>query len=412
MRDYQALCLDYLKELIAVSTVNLPGNETICAVKIKELLEREGIVCHLQKVAEGRSNLYTEILEGSDKQAPVVVLTGHMDTVPVADGWDSDPFTLTEKQIQTEQNTAVQNTAVQNTAAHSTAAHSTAAQSKAAFFGRGTCDMKGGIAAMMAAAVWAKDQGKTVPFRLAFVADEEIYGTGSQMLAKSGVLGDVKVAVIGEPTMNQIHVAHRGALRYHVTVIGKSGHAGKPHLFVDPIHAAARVTLAVEEVCKDLAKREQSVLPPATMCMTEIHSSLKDNVIPEICTMTIDTRPCIGDSAEHFEQLIRQKICEMGGIQEGAKLVFDPYIDVKAGYLDLDSDAVRTCQRAYERAFQEKPVVDAFPACCDQTYFTSLGIPALLYGPGSIDQAHTTNEYVTKDELMKALRFYQELLSE
>lgn len=397
MRDYQALCLDYLKELIAVSTVNLPGNETICAVKIKELLEREGIVCHLQKVAEGRSNLYTEILEGSDKQAPVVVLTGHMDTVPVADGWDSDPFTLTEKQLQTEQNTAVQNTAEQCTAA---------------FFGRGTCDMKGGIAAMMAAAVWAKDQGKTVPFRLAFVADEEIYGTGSQMLAKSGVLGDVKVAVIGEPTMNQIHVAHRGALRYHVTVIGKSGHAGKPHLFVDPIHAAARVTLAVEEVCKDLAKRDQSVLPPATMCMTEIHSSLKDNVIPEICTMTIDTRPCIGDSAEHFEQLIRQKIREMGGIQEGAELVFDPYIDVKAGYLDPDSDAVRTCQRAYERAFQEKPVVDAFPACCDQTYFTSLGIPALLYGPGSIDQAHTTNEYVTKDELMKALRFYQELLSE
>lgn len=406
-RDYQALCLDYLRELIAISTVNLPGNETICARKIKALLEQEGFVCHLQEVAEGRSNLYTEVLEECDGKAPAIVLTGHMDTVPVADGWDSDPFTLTEKQLQTEQNTAVQNTAEQNTAEQNTAKQCTAA-----FFGRGTCDMKGGIAAMMAAAVWAKDQGKIAPFRLAFVADEEIYGTGSQMLAKSGVLGDVKVAVIGEPTLNQIHVAHRGALRYHVTVIGKSGHAGKPHLFVDPIHAAARVTLAVEEVCKDLTKRDQSVLPPATMCMTEIHSSLKDNVIPEICTMTIDTRPCIGDSAEHFEQLIRQKIREMGGIQDGAELVFDPYIDVKAGYLDPDSEAVRTCQRAYERAFQEKPVVDSFPACCDQTYFTSLGIPALLYGPGSIDQAHTTNEYVTKDELMKALRFYQALLSE
>ncbi len=379
-RDYEALCLKYLEELIHIDTVNLPGNETICAQKIRELLEEEGFTCHLQEVAEGRSNLYTDILEGSDAKAPSVVLTGHMDTVPVADGWDSNPFTLTEK--------------------------------NEVLYGRGSCDMKGGIAAMMAAAVWAKDHGKTVPFRLAFVADEEIYGTGSQLLAKSGVLGEVKVAIIGEPTLNQIHVAHRGALRYHVTVIGKSGHAGKPHLFVDPIHAAARVTLAVEEVCKDLSKREQSVLPSATMCMTEIHSSLKDNVIPEICTMTIDTRPCIGDSAEHFEKLIRHKIEEMGGVQEGIELIFDPYIDVKAGYLDPTSEAVRTCQEAYRRVFQEEPVVDAFPACCDQTYFTSLGIPALLYGPGSIDQAHTTNEYVTKKELMKALRFYQQLLSE
>ncbi|MCF0136472.1 MAG: M20 family metallopeptidase [Lachnospiraceae bacterium] len=377
-RDYEALCIAYLEELIRINTVNAPGNEAACARRIRELMEQEGIPCHLQEIQPGRANLYSDVLPCANGDAPAILLSGHMDTVPAADGWDSDPFVLTDRGDR--------------------------------YTGRGTCDMKGGLACMMAAAVWAKDHQQKVPFRLAFVIDEEIWGLGTKEFCRTKILDPVRFAVIGEPTENRLHIAHRGCIRYNVTITGKSGHAGKPHLCADPVYGAAVAARAVEAVCRDLKVVKHEVLPAPTMCVTGIHAGIKDNVVPEVCTMTIDSRPGIGDTAEKFRSLILDKIRELGGMPEGMTLSIEPYIDVTAADVDKSSDCVRTCLRAYREVFGEEALMEAFPACCDQTYFKAAGVDSLLYGPGSIDQAHTANEFVKKSELRKCFRFYASLL--
>ena len=378
-KDYEALCQQFLAELIETKTANPPGNEILCAMKVQSILGREGIVCRMQKLAPDRVNLYTDVING-DPDKPAVVLTGHMDVVPAAEGWNTDPYQLTEEGTR--------------------------------LYGRGSCDMKGGLAAMLAAAAWAQETHQKVPFRLAFVADEEVSGNGTILAVESKVLDPVKYAVIGEPTLNHVHIAHRGAIRFRITLTGRSCHGSKPQLGLNPIDGAAKVTTAVQLVNEDLKKKTHEVLPAPTMCVTTIHSEIKDNIVPEVCVLTVDSRPSVGDTAESFETLIREKVAQLGGLPEGMKMDIEPFVNVSCGYVEKESQIVRWAEENYQKTFGESPVVEAFPACCDQVHFTDADIPAILYGPGSIDQAHTANEYVEKDELIRAFRFYCSLLSD
>lgn len=365
-----SLAVDFLKDLIALETVNPPGNEQIAAAYVARRLAEYGIAADVVEIAPGRANVVSRRTPG---QGPVVLLTGHLDVVPVSNDWQTAPFAGIEKEGK--------------------------------IFGRGACDMKGGMAAMMAAAVWSTVQEKkTRPFQLAFVFDEEIYGEGTRAFLKG--FQEECFAVIGEPTENQIHIAHRGAIRFRIRVRGRSCHAGSPESGINAIENMARVVEAVRRVNEKLKQRKHPILPPPTLCATMIQAGTKDNIVPDLCELVVDGRPGVGDTVESLQNAIRAEIEAGGGLQDGAEVTFEPYINVVAGSVNMDSAIVQWAGDCYRRCFQQDPVVTCFPACCDLSQFTAAGHQAILYGPGSIAQAHTTNEFVTLEQLEKAFAFY------
>lgn len=369
--EYYALCVGFLKDLVAMETVNPPGHERKATEYIAGKLAEHGIPCDLMPLAENRANVISRPLG----EGPAIVLSGHLDVVPAGEGWEMPPFQLTRKDGR--------------------------------FYGRGVCDMKGGIAAMMAAAIWAKRQGgEHRPFRLAFVADEELYGSGTQALLEAVAPQEMKYVILGEPTEREIHIAHRGALRFKACISGRSCHAGAPQMGVNAIECMARVMEAVRAVNEDLQGVRHPVLPPPTMCCTMVSGGTKDNIVPDRCEMVVDCRPGTGDTAEGLAKALRDKVDALGGLPAGAELELNVYVNVPAGGVSQDSDIVRWAGERFAESFDSRPVIGGFPACCDLSQFTARGIQAILYGPGSIRQAHTVNEFLDQRELEKAFTFY------
>ncbi|MDD3212816.1 MAG: ArgE/DapE family deacylase [Eubacteriales bacterium] len=375
--DEGALCTLFLQDLIALDTANPPGNERIAAEYVARRLGEYGIACEVTPVAEGRSNVVTAPMG----EGLAVLLSGHLDVVPTGEGWNSDPFQPVCQDGR--------------------------------IYGRGACDMKGGVAAMMAAAVWAKrHEAEAVPFRLAFTVDEELYGLGTRTLLTTLPPQSVRYCILGEPTGNELHIAHRGAIRFRVKIEGRSCHAGNPGMGVNALEYMARVIDAVQAVNRTLGREHRhSVLPPASMCCTTIRAGTKDNIVPDTCEMTIDCRPLPGDTAEAFQKAILTQLGTISGSHNEVRLTMTPYINMPPGGVAEDSGIVRWARANFRSAFGQEPKVDGFPACCDLAYFTGAGIPALLYGPGFIAQAHTANEFVDIRQLEQAYAFYRSCLT-
>ncbi len=368
--DGSALYRQFLSDLIAIDTSNPPGNEYKAADYIAGCMTRYGFKIDIQEVSPGRAN----VVCSTGEKGPRILLTGHLDVVPAEGEWISQPFEAAERENRV--------------------------------YGRGACDMKGGIACMMAAAVCAAENGSKVPFMLGFVADEEIYGTGTRALLKRYSPEEIRYAVIGEPTMNSICIAHRGAIRFHAKVSGRSCHAGMPQNGVNAIGGAAALIRAIERANMAYNSYKHEVLPPPSLCATMIQGGLKDNVVPDECVITIDCRPCPGQRPADFIRMIEASLSEEGGLQEGSSVSFETYIDVPAGAVSYNSEIVRWASGCYAKAFHKGASVEAFPACCDLSQFTESGVQAVLYGPGSLDQAHSVNEYVGLDQMEQAFKFY------
>ncbi len=370
-----ALCLTFLEQLISLNTVNPPGNEHLAAQYIAKALSGFGIACEVQPVAPGREN----VIATAPGEGQPVILTGHLDVVPEGEGWSVPPFALTKREDR--------------------------------LYGRGACDMKGGVAAMMAAAVCAHREGHARPFQLAFVADEEIYGEGTRAAIRSGKLMQDGYVIIGEPTDGGIHIAHRGVVRFRVTLRGRACHAGAPQLGVNALSGLAQLIRAVDAVNEDLQSVLHPVLPSATMCCTLAHAGTKDNIVPGVCEAVIDCRPVPGDTPQRLEALVRRKIDSLGGMDQSMEMTFEPYVDVRAGSMAENARIVTWAKRQYERCFGKSARVESFPACCDLSQFTQAGFETILYGPGSLKQAHTADEFVEAVQMEQALAFYKACLT-
>ena len=369
-----ALCLGFLQQLISFNTVNPPGNERCAAQYIAKTLSGFGLACELLPVAPCRDDVIVTV----PGEGQPVILSGHLDVVPEGDGWSVPPFSLTQRAGR--------------------------------LYGRGACDMKGGIAAMMAAAVSACREGRARPFQLVFVVDEEIYGEGTRAAIHSGKLMRDGYVIIGEPTDQGIHIAHRGVVRFRVTLRGRACHAGAPQMGVNALSVLAQLIRAVDAVNEDLQSVRHPVLPSATMCCTMAKAGTKDNVVPDECVAVIDCRTLPGDTPQRLEALLRRKIDSLGGIGGEAGIAFEPYVDVRAGSVDESARIVGWAKRQYACCFGEVARVESFPACCDLSQFTEEGFEAILYGPGSLRQAHTVDEFVEAAQMKQALAFYRACL--
>lgn len=365
--------IELLERLVAFETISPPGNEEPAARYLAEILEPFGFSCQVQPVGDNRANLIARLGQG---EGPELMLNGHLDVVPAAGAWTGKPFCMRRK--------------------------------GELLFGRGTADMKGGIAAMCQAAVSAASRG--VPDRgrltLLFTADEECSNLGLHKYLEANRPPDF--CIIGEPTGLQIAVAHRGVSRDYIEIQGPSRHAALPPAERDALEKAAQAIAAFERLNQKLARMGHPVLSPPSVAVTGISGYEKDNVVPGQVRILVDFRLLPGMDQAQAEEILRQGLMEGGLLQED--FTVKPHFYMPGGQLAPDSPFVRLCLEERDRLLGPGPGPAAFGASCEQCFFTQAGSSVLICGPGELAQAHTVDEFTSEVQVRAAAKLYDAVI--
>ncbi len=275
-------------------------------------------------------------------------------------------------------------------------------------YGRGACDTKGGLAAMMHALTELHEEG-VVPscdVVLAATMDEEYSFRGAAHLCDHMT---ADAAIVAEPTELRMVVASKGCLRWRVTMGGRAAHSSKPHLGVNAISRMARLIVVMEEEDASLRREHHPLVGEPTLNVGLIRGGAQVNIVPEECLMEIDRRLIPGerppDIRRQYEQLsetLRTRFPDL-------EVTHLPLIEDWPMETPPDSHIVRTAQRALNRlGLCSDPA--GVPFGSDASKFARAGIPSIVTGPGSIDQAHTAAEYVPLNEVELAVTIYKEII--
>jgi acetylornithine deacetylase/succinyl-diaminopimelate desuccinylase family protein len=363
--------LETLASLVRSNSVNpaYAGGvpEAAIAAVVREFFEARGIRVFEQEVLPGRPNVIA-VLPGRDPSRRIV-FEAHLDTAS-AEGMTIDPY---EPRI-----------------------------SGGKLYGRGACDTKGALAAMMHAVASLAAEKATPPCEvwLAATADEEFAYRGVLRL-REGLRAEA--AVVAEPTSLRLVAATKGCVRFRIVTRGMAAHSSKPHLGRSAIAAMARVVLAMEEASSALSLRVHPLLGPATCSIGTIHGGRQVNIVPDECAVEVDRRLLPGESPAGALEECRNLVASLPGVEAEVEA---PMLSDEPLETPLDSPVVR-CAAGALSGMGLDPAPCGVPYGSDASKLARAGIPGIVFGPGSIDLAHAAVEYVECDEVEKALEFYR-----
>ena len=369
-----------LRELIALPSVNpafIPVGDPRAGEKnvadfLASVAASGGLDVDFQEVLPGRSNLIARLLP-TGKVRQRIVLAPHMDTVGVVSDEQFDP------QLKNGR-----------------------------LYGRGACDTKGSVAVFLSALLnlaAAKKRPASTEIVLLALVDEENGQAGSRFVAKSGFKADL--AIVGEPTRLQIVTAHKGDLWLQLETRGKAAHGSRPELGRNAIHVMAKIVDLLEtDYARELRKRRHPLLRHATVNVGTISGGRQPNIVPDRCAIRIDRRTIPGENDASVKREILQFIRRHG---LSATLI-DTKQEEPAPPMET-SIRLPLVQELLRGAGQKKPVgVDFFT---DAGVLAATGIPSVVFGPGDIAQAHTSDEWVAVSQLERGTkllgRFLQSL---
>lgn len=337
-----------------------------------------GLDVRVDDAAPGRPNLTARL--GPDGP-PGLLLLAHTDTVPAGDGWTVPPLggTVADGRI----------------------------------YGRGTADMKGGVAASVVAMAAlrraATETGADLPLpvTLAAVADEEETGIGARAFTAAGG-ARYAAAIVPEPTEMQTIRACRGDCYVEVEVHGTAAHAGDPDTGANAIYGAARFVEAVRARHEDHRARPHPLLGPKTWNVGRVQGGSGTAVVPDGCRVSVDRRLLPGETgaqavAELDDVLSALRLDGLGLTARAWLGMEMPGFETPAGH-----PLVTVAHTASLAAGAPDRAVGGWTAACDGGFVArDLGVPAIVLGPGSVvDQAHRPDESVALDELVVAARTY------
>jgi succinyl-diaminopimelate desuccinylase len=358
------------KSLLRLDTVNPPGRERDCARLIGAMLQDWGFGVEYFEYAEGRTSLVARA-GGSDRKPPLC-LTGHIDVVPLGSRkWSKDPFSG-----ETDGDR---------------------------LYGRGSSDMKAGIAAILFSVFNLKKLFSGTPgVVLVLTAAEEGGCIGSQHLARTQLLGKAGAMIVGEPTSNYPYVGHKGSLKFHARFRGVSAHGSMPELGENAIYKAAKAALKLESF--DFAVPPHPVMGKPTVNVGTFEGGQGVNMVPDVASIGVDIRTVAG--MDH--SLLLNKIKNL----LGNDTELDVFSDMNAVWTEPQQEWV---QRVFEISGKH---LGARPEPRAQTYNTDAGnllkvykgAPTVVLGPGEAAQAHQTDEYASMARIRQSVAIYEDLI--
>lgn len=351
------------QKLIQFNTVNPPGNEKEIAEYCGALLSNSGFDVKYYPYKESRLNVVAEI--GLSDDAYPIVLSGHLDVVPLGQkGWSIDPFA---GKIEDGK-----------------------------LFGRGSCDMKSGVAAIITAAI--KSVNTSIPkggIRIILSASEEDGCKGVKSLVDSDVkLGNARGIIVAEPTNNLPICGHKGAIYMWVKVTGVTAHSSMPDKGVNAIYKAARAITKIEDYKFNV--EEDSILGMPTINIGVVKGGLNLNSVPDKAEFSVDVRTTTKvNHKSMFEEL--QSIF-------GDEFAIEPVIDRKPVFTDESSQFVQSIDKIVGVNRDKGEVPKALPYVTDASILQENydGVPTVILGPGEAHMAHQTDEYCRVESIKKA----------
>jgi acetylornithine deacetylase len=367
-----------LSDLVSIPSVNPMGRPLagpgFLEAGLSDYLEgwfRElGAPCERQTVTPGRDNLVARY--NSPRGGRTLLFDAHQDTVPT-DGMTIEPFVprVTGGRL----------------------------------FGRGSCDVKGGMAAMLTAfarLVRERPEG-SASVVMACTVDEEFTHTGSSDLATTRHGADL--AIVAEPTRLDVVSCHKGAVRWKVRARGVACHSSTPDAGVNAIYRMAAVVSAFADHAGDLSRAPgDPVLGGPSLSVGRIEGGQSVNVVPDWCEIEVDRRVIPGERPEEAYERARLVVAERLGDPDWVEFL-PPWINVPA-LPPTAGDWVPAVRRAVAESTGRAPDVVGVPFGTDAGPLGATGLPCLVFGPGDIAQAHTKDEWVDLDQVRAAADAY------
>lgn len=360
----------------------MESQEQEVAEYIRDFLAFNGIEVSLTDATPGRPNVIARI-DGENHsigKGPVLMLNGHIDTVPAYDMERAFEGEIREGRV----------------------------------FGRGSCDMKGPVAAMMAAMVAIKRSGIQLAGQLVFagVADEEIAGIGTKALLKDWCGADA--VIVGEPTSLKIGLGNKGLEWIKVDFFGRKVHGGSQDKGVNAINMAAKfINFITDEYVPKLAERKVEYLGSASLNIGTINGGDQPSTVADRCVVTFDRRSVPGESVEDVYREINDIINTLSQRYPGFKAKVR---DCLEGKNDLphegfctppESHIVRAVQKAARAQDMEPPQLVGLSCWTDAGFIANnTDAECIIFGPGDMAVAHTADEYISIEQLQQAAIMY------
>ena len=372
MSDLGQDAIELTRRLIRMDTVNPPGNEQVPAHFLGHLLQKAGFEVAYHSFEPARTSVVARF--GSNETRKPLCFTGHLDTVPLgAAEWDFAPHSgeVIDDRL----------------------------------YGRGSSDMKAGIAAFIVAALDFVRRGqRTANLVLVLTAGEETGCQGANHLAGTeGALGAAGAVIVGEPSANYPLIGHKGVLWLHARMRGVTAHGSTPEFGVNAIYLARRVIEKLEKFSFNVAQHE--LLGSPTLNVGTMRGGSNINSVPDFAELGIDIRTVPGiENVELRERLVdylAPDLAELEGVIDMAPLYTSP--------------DVPWIQRVYQIV---TPIIGLRPEPRSASYFTDAcalkpayrDAPTVILGPGEPDQAHLTNEFCLVSRIIQAVEIYGALM--
>jgi len=267
-------------------------------------------------------------------------------------------------------------------------------------FGRGACDTKGSLVAMIESLRLLEEIDPDERATVVFVGgiDEESGGTGAEALAEAHP--EIGMAVVGEPTSLEVATAHKGCLRFEIATVGVPAHSSKPHLGRNAIHAMSRVLNALEsDYIPAIDPEGHPLAGPATLTVATIEGGAGINVVPAECVIGLDRRVIPGEDPDDVLAAFDRLLARLDGVQLERR---DPFMITSALDTPPDSPVVQALIGAREGVTGQRVEPIGVTYGTDASALVPAGISCVIFGPGSIDQAHPDEEWVGIEETATA----------
>jgi len=376
--------LELLETLIGFDTVSRNSNLGLIEW-MRDYLKRLGAASRLSYDAtKKKANLFATL---GEPREPGLALCGHTDVVPVdGQSWDSDPFKALEREDR--------------------------------IYGRGSADMKGFIACTLAAAPMFLEAPLKRPVHLAYTYDEEIGCLGAPVLLRDlqAVGTPLAGCIVGEPTGMQVMIGHKGLRVYRCSVRGLEAHSSLAPSGVNAIEYAARLIARIHEIALELRERgprdDSFSVPHVTMNTGTIKGGTASNIVPRDCEFRFDLRTLPGLDADEPVERVRRfasdtLLAEMRRVFTEADIRIE--LEEDAPFLDTGAEDRMTY---LGMRLSGNARLGRAPFATDGGHFHRAGVPTIVIGPGSIDQAHKPNEYIEIGQISECERFLEGLKNE
>ncbi len=363
------------RSLVAAPGENPPGAEAATATVLADACADAGLACTVTDVEPGRPNL-SATLGAAD--GPGLLLLGHTDVVPAGAGWTVDPLGGLVRDGR--------------------------------LMGRGATDMKGGLAACVAAmsALGRSGVALSGPVELAAVMDEEETGKGVRAFIAAADRSRYLGCIVAEPTDLQTIIAARGDAYLEVTIRGRAAHSGSPGDGANAVYGAAAVISDLETWHHELAGAAHPLIGPATWSVGQVHGGTGTSIVPAECVLLTDRRLLPEESGDEVRAALIERVAALRLEQRGLSVEARLTMEMPGFETPADHPLVAVADRAVGAAGGPCLPLGGWTAACDGGFVArDAGVPVVVLGPGSIaEQAHRADESVRLDELYVAARAY------